>query len=274
MTTGRGGQRVGLHGSDDGVELGGSRRTRRRRAPAARGGSRRPDARHRRQPGGEGGDGLVGLVIVVDHHHGRAGRGAQVFGIAGVDGGAQLVQRQVPDVHRRVSTLRRAVMDPSASATARWAASGAMALTGRPDGPPLVAPAGVALAAAMGQWADDLAAVTPAWGGRCGSTDRRSSGAGGPGWAVAPGRHGAGGAARLVPVVDGWMALALARVDDVAALPAWLRLTSGRPWPGVVAAVGSRPGAAGGAGPAAGTAVLDARVGAGCDGGAAGGARR
>jgi crotonobetainyl-CoA:carnitine CoA-transferase CaiB-like acyl-CoA transferase len=138
-------------------------------------------------------------------------------------------------------------MDPSASATARWAGSGAMALTGRPGGPPLVAPAGIALAAAMALWADDLATAT----GRLGRVVRvdgpallgeRAALAG----LSRQGRASAGGATRLVPVADGWMALALARADDVAALAAWLEVEVDEddPWPAVVAAARARPGAA------------------------------
>ena len=77
----------------------------------------------------------------------------------------------------------------------------------------------------MAQWADDLAAVTARLG-RAVRVDgpallgERAALAG----LSRQGGTSAGGAARLVPVVDGWMALALARLDDVAALPAWLEV--------------------------------------------------
>jgi hypothetical protein len=47
-----------------------------------------------------------------------------------------------------------------------------------------------------------------------------------------PGRISAGGATRLLPTVDGWCALALPRVDDVAALPALMEVdtVTGEPW--------------------------------------------
>lgn len=91
-----------------------------------------------------------------------------------------------------------------------WAASGAMALTGRSGGPPLVAPEGIverirALGAPIGVDALALAVERAALTG----LTRR-------------GDTGCGGSARLVRARNGWVACNLARPDDVATIPAWL----------------------------------------------------
>jgi hypothetical protein len=112
----------------------------------------------------------------------------------------------------RVGTIGVMRETPAAAA---WAASGAMALTGRADGPPLRAPEGVVarmleLGAPLG--IDVLAHVA----------ERAAL--------VGHTRHGAiscGGSARVFPTADGWLAANFARADDVAAIPAWLGLASG-----------------------------------------------
>jgi hypothetical protein len=55
-----------------------------------------------------------------------------------------------------------------------------------------------------------------------------------------------GGGARLVPARDGWLAVSLARPEDVAALPAWLGrdATGDDPWPFVVEGAAAKPAAA------------------------------
>ncbi len=135
-------------------------------------------------------------------------------------------------------------MDPSAGPNALWAASGAMALTGREDGPPLLAPPG--LAAAMHSWAEAFAARTRQLGGRVAVDGpallgERAAITGGT-------RHGdrsVGGATRLLPAADGWLSLCLARLDDIAAVPAWLqRDLDADPWTVVAEAVAARPGGA------------------------------
>ena len=97
-----------------------------------------------------------------------------------------------------------------ADARARWAASGAMRLTGDPTGPPLVAPDDVveaieALGAPLG--VDALALL-----------GERAALAG----LARDGQVSCGGAARLLPTPDGWCAVSLARPEDVELLPAWL----------------------------------------------------
>jgi hypothetical protein len=100
-----------------------------------------------------------------------------------------------------------------------------MALTGHPQGPPLLAPGPLAACAVGALRA--LAALAPGaplprdgaalLGERaaCSGARRR-------------GRISAGGSCRLLPAADDWIALNLARAEDVAALPAWLE-TAPRP---------------------------------------------
>jgi crotonobetainyl-CoA:carnitine CoA-transferase CaiB-like acyl-CoA transferase len=97
-----------------------------------------------------------------------------------------------------------------------WAESGAMALTGRADGPPLGAPPGLfalmdSAAAVLrdrtGVDIDGLALLgeRAALEGLC----RRSP-------------ESCGGGTRLLRAADGWIAVSMARPDDVASFPAWL----------------------------------------------------
>ncbi len=95
---------------------------------------------------------------------------------------------------------------------ARWAASGAMALTGLPDeplGPPEPLIGGVERLARRFPGLDALAllgeraALMGLW--RRGTTS-------------------CGGSCRLFAVRDGWMAVSLPRAEDMEAVPAWLQL--------------------------------------------------
>jgi hypothetical protein len=117
----------------------------------------------------------------------------------------------------------RATRCDAAEAARLWAESGAMALTGRADAAPSVAPAAIAVAAT--RWAGRLRALAadrgvalaldgPALLGEraaCAGLARR-------------GRISVGGRARLVRARDGWMAVNLPRPDDVASVPAWLEI--------------------------------------------------
>jgi hypothetical protein len=61
----------------------------------------------------------------------------------------------------------------------------------------------------------------------------------------ARGRVSCGGASRLLPTADSWMALSLARPDDVDLVPAWLGVEeSDDPWAVVADAVRDRPAGA------------------------------
>ena len=61
----------------------------------------------------------------------------------------------------------------------------------------------------------------------------------------APGRVSAGGASRLLPARDGWVAVTLSRPDDVAAVPALLEVehVAEDPWPAVAAWAATRSAA-------------------------------
>jgi hypothetical protein len=104
-----------------------------------------------------------------------------------------------------------------ASPAALWARSGAMALTGHADGPPLPAPGPLA-ACAEGALAA-LRALAP-------RAPLPRDGAALLGEHAAcfgytrNGRTSAGGSCRLLRCADGWVALNLARPEDAAALPA------------------------------------------------------
>ncbi len=103
----------------------------------------------------------------------------------------------------------------------RWAACGAMALTGPAEGPPLASTARVAPAA------DALAAHIAELTGRLGREFRvdgaallgeRAAIAG----LVRQGSLSCGGATRLLRASDGWLAVSMARVGDLELLDAWL----------------------------------------------------
>jgi CoA transferase family III len=126
-------------------------------------------------------------------------------------------------------------------ATATWAASGAMWLTGHPLGPPLaprsaVIPALRAAARLAGALAPSLPAVDVGvlLTGRAGLMGLHRGG-----------RTSANGSCRLVRAADGWVAVNLARPSDVDAVPALIeRPVAGDPWDALAAAVARMPAAA------------------------------
>jgi hypothetical protein len=104
-----------------------------------------------------------------------------------------------------------------------------MVLTGRADGPPLVAPDGVV---------DRIVGLgTPLGVDTLALLGERAAAAG----LTRRGDVSCGGATRLLPVRDGWLAVCLARDDDVGLVSAWLEVDpiDGDPW-GVVAGVVAR----------------------------------
>lgn len=127
------------------------------------------------------------------------------------------------------------------SDVAAWAASGAMAITGRADGPPVVTPAGLA-----GR-ARDLALAVAAATARIGARveldgpallGERAALAG----MERQGSVSVGGAARFERAADGWVVLNLPRPDDVAALPALLEHeVDPADWPTVASLIESYP---------------------------------
>lgn len=102
-----------------------------------------------------------------------------------------------------------------------WLDSGAAALTGPPDGAPLGPPS--PLVGALDRMADRLAAVSGSLG-RTVDVDplvlltERAAHAG----LRRRGRTSCGGATRLLAAADDWVAVCLARPDDIDLLPAWL----------------------------------------------------
>jgi crotonobetainyl-CoA:carnitine CoA-transferase CaiB-like acyl-CoA transferase len=135
------------------------------------------------------------------------------------------------------AVVEPAVVDPAAA----WAASGALALTGRPHEAPLPVdpciPARLLAAGAVVQLLAACRQVELALDPLALLGERA---------AIAGfGRQGAtsvGGNCRLVRAADGWVALNLARPDDVAVLPALLdaEVAPDAPWPEVAAAIARR----------------------------------
>src|ERR1700758_694416 len=100
-----------------------------------------------------------------------------------------------------------------------WAVSGAMTLTGRPDGAPVFSPAPVL--AMLGAVTEQLAQVT----GQTGTAVRTDpaellTGRAGLAGFSRGGRVSAGGASRLLRTADGWCAVTLSRPDDLDLVPA------------------------------------------------------
>jgi hypothetical protein len=149
----------------------------------------------------------------------------------------------IGSAYRRAVPPRPAPTDrtaPSAGRIADWAGSGVVALTGRPDGPPLVPPGRAASRAR--ELAAHLAAATggqirvdgPALlGERAALTGHRRAG-----------RVSPGGACRLLPTADGWAAVSCARPDDPALLGALVGAElPADPWPGIAAWLETHSGA-------------------------------
>lgn len=109
-----------------------------------------------------------------------------------------------------------------------WAQSGAMALTGRADGPPQMCP--LPLASCVDGVARALTALLAAAGGRWQAAPPGAETLGeraALGGLARQGPISAGGACRLLRAADGWLAVSLPRVDDWDLLAAWLELDSG-----------------------------------------------
>jgi len=123
----------------------------------------------------------------------------------------------------------------------RWAGSGAMALTGAADGPPL-AP-GPPVASRLAAAAAVLAALSERVGSRVdvdgpALLGERAALRG----LTRRGTVSAGGSCRMVRCTDGWVAVSLTRDDDWATVPAWLQRPADD-WDDVAASVATRSGA-------------------------------
>jgi crotonobetainyl-CoA:carnitine CoA-transferase CaiB-like acyl-CoA transferase len=138
-------------------------------------------------------------------------------------------------------TLPAPIRAPAKHPAEAWALSGAMALTGRADGPPRVCPAPLA------SCADGAVAALAALTGSASITQLRGAALLGERAAITGygrnGRISPGGACRLLQAEDGWIAVNLARPDDWDLLPALIGQEIARSWPAVEDAV-SRESAA------------------------------
>ena len=125
------------------------------------------------------------------------------------------------------------LLSPSAPDPVRdWAESGVLALTGRPDGPPVIPPGRAAtVARAMSSWISDVSAL----GGRHLDVDgarllsERAAFTG----RKRRGEVSVGGSCRLLPTADGWAAVSCARPDDPTLLGALVSeaVDEDDPWP-------------------------------------------
>jgi len=109
-------------------------------------------------------------------------------------------------------------------ALTRWAGSGAMWLTGSPEGPPSPRPAALAAAADAAMAALRNVAGVSWRGGNVDAAALLGEHAAAAGWRRG-GRVSAGGSARIAATADGHLALNLARRDDVDLLSAWLEIS-------------------------------------------------
>ncbi|WP_220277433.1 CoA transferase [Streptomyces himalayensis] len=124
-----------------------------------------------------------------------------------------------------------------------WASSGVVALTGRPDGTPLVPPGRAASQAR--ELSARIAALTAGTAApvRLDGAELLAERAAFTGHSRR-GRTSAGGACRLLQTADGWAAVSCARPDDPALLGALIGTElTGDPWPGVAAWLGAHSGA-------------------------------
>ena len=126
-----------------------------------------------------------------------------------------------------------------ADEVSQWAASGAMALTGRREGPPLAAPVGFV---SRVRWIESL--LWP-WLDVAGAPSLDVLALLGERAAIAGfernGTTSCGGTTRLLQASDGWVALSLTRPEDVAAVPALFDGdVTDDPWQSVTAAVATR----------------------------------
>ncbi|MCU1358773.1 MAG: acyl-CoA transferase [Ilumatobacteraceae bacterium] len=128
--------------------------------------------------------------------------------------------------HALTSLLATALQGDADAALERWAACGAMWLTGDRDGQPLASPAPVALAAdvlaaVIAQLTFDLGRPVVVDGAALLGERAALTGLG------RQGSTSCGGACRLLEVRDAWIALSLARDSDLALIDAWLRTDAG-----------------------------------------------
>lgn len=140
------------------------------------------------------------------------------------------------------AAVRRTCTHDDAHPAIAWAQSGAMSLTGRSDGPPLMCPA--PLASCIDGVRAAFLALADAVGLARTLPDARTLGERAALSALA--RNGAiapGGACRLLRAADGWIAVNLTRPDDWQLTAAWLEdapLADGD-WSGLAAQIAPQP---------------------------------
>ncbi|MER5183434.1 CoA transferase [Streptomyces sp. NPDC002896] len=126
---------------------------------------------------------------------------------------------------------------------ADWASSGVAALTGRPDGPPLVPPGRAASRAR--ELSGRIFALTAGTAApiRVDGAELLAERAAFTGHSRR-GRTSAGGACRLLPTADGWAAVSCARPDDLVLLGALVGAElTGDPWAAVASWLSTHSGA-------------------------------
>ncbi|MFD3926997.1 CoA transferase [Streptomyces sp. NPDC058614] len=118
-----------------------------------------------------------------------------------------------------------------------WAASGAMALSGEADGPPVMSPG--PMLSLLGEVGHALHRLSAGVGRPVRIDPGLLLGARAGAMGLTPrGRTSAGGATRLLRAADGWCAVTLARPDDIDLVPAMLgRAHVADPWQELAAAV-------------------------------------
>jgi hypothetical protein len=148
---------------------------------------------------------------------------------------AALLKRELAEL---IGTGQSPVRLRRSTAARDWSLSGAMALTGQPDGPVRLAPGGPAswmrAAAALAGTSAALPDPAALLGERaaCSGLGRR-------------GPRSVGGAFRSFRTADGWLGMSLARPDDFDRLPALIEADiEGDPWRAVQQWLTGRPAAA------------------------------
>jgi crotonobetainyl-CoA:carnitine CoA-transferase CaiB-like acyl-CoA transferase len=126
---------------------------------------------------------------------------------------------------------------PDAPDAFAWAASGAMALTGHADGPPLL-PRGPVMTR-LRATARAIAAASSRVGTAVDLEPELATVLTGRAAQLGLHRHGrrsAAGATRLLPAADGWVAISLARLADIEAVPAVVEapVRDGDAWPALI----------------------------------------
>ena len=159
--------------------------------------------------------------------------------------GAEVEQLAGPGLSVTTLAGEVLVVEAEPAPAAYWASSGAMALTGDPDGPPLAGPPDVPARMKAAALVARLLARSHPHLGRDLELDgprlfgERAALAG----LQRQGQTSVGGASRLLAAADGWVAVSLARTTDFEVLPAWLGHGVDRrdPWAAVVGWLRSRP---------------------------------